>query len=530
MNEFAIIPKPVSIEVNHGTIDIAALETIYLKNNLDDERRVAKIFQCFLQPIISQKTSRVESKSNQIVIAIDQTIDLPNEGYQLVLNGDNYIKLTAKMISGLFYGFQTFRQLCPMIIESEQVPDKTQIQKCKIIDYPKFKYRGMHLDVSRHFFNIDFIKTYIDMIALHKMNVFHWHLTDDNGWRIEIKKYPELTEKSAWRVDRRHEHWKKQSPIQPGEKATYGGFYTQKEIRDVIQYATDRGIMVIPEIEMPGHTSEVFTAYPNLSCLGDTLPVNPGSYWPNDDIFCAGNDEVFVFLENVLNEVADLFPSSFIHIGGDEATKTNWESCPKCQKRIADEGLKNELELQSYFIKRIEQFLLSKNKKMVGWDEILEGGLAPSATVMSWRGLDKGIESARAGHDVIMCPVSHCYFDYYQAEPEVSPEAIGGFITLKKVYSFNPIPEELNEHESKFILGAQGNLWTEYVQTAERAQYHVLPRMTALAEVVWSGPRKHSYKNFYGRLKNLQRRFDALKWTYASESFTVPIQSDQKNV
>ena len=386
----------------------------------------------------------------------------------------------------------------------------------------------MHLDVSRHFFDIDFIKTYIDMIAIHKMNIFHWHLTDDNGWRIEIKKHPDLTNVSAWRVDRRHEPWKEWSPIQQNEKATYGGFYTQDEIKEVVQYARERNIVIIPEIEMPGHTSEVFSAYPNLSCEGKFIPVNPGSYWPNLDIFCAGNDDVFIFLESVLEEVINLFPGPYVHIGGDEADKTKWKSCPKCQKRIRDEGLKDEQELQSWFIKKIENYILSKNKKLVGWDEILEGGLAKSATVMSWRGMKGGIESAKAGHDVIMCPISHCYFDYYQANPASSPEAFGGLITLKKVYSFNPVPKELTKDESKFILGAQGNLWTEYVQSPSRAQYRVLPRMTALSEVLWSGPEKNSYDDFYSRLIHLEKRFDQLEWSYAPGSFTVSINIEKE--
>ena len=533
MNKISIIPKPVYTQILSGSFDLMSIKGIILKNGSAEERQIAELFQNLLEPVTVLSISEfipadLSGVLDHIIISLDENYEIPKEGYNLAMGEHHRIELKASSPSGLFYGFQTFRQFCSPELEKGELPENTRIQNCKIVDAPIFGYRGMHLDVSRHFFDIDFVKTYIDMIALHKMNVFHWHLTDDNGWRIEIKKYPELTEKSAWRVDRTHEPWREWSPIQPNEKASYGGFYTQDEIRDVVQYAADRGIMVVPEIEMPGHTSEVFAAYPDLSCKGDTLPVNPGSYWPNEDIFCAGNDDVFTFLENVLGEVIELFPGPYIHIGGDEATKTNWESCPKCQKRITDESLKNEHELQSYFIKRIEKFILSKNKKLVGWDEILEGGLAPSATVMSWRGMKGGIESAKAGHDVIMCPVSHCYFDYYQANPETSPEAIGGFTTLKKVYSFNPIPEELTKEESKFVLGAQGNLWTEYVQTPDRAQYRVLPRMTALSEVLWSGPGQHSYEDFYERLTHLEKRFDVLDWTHAPGSFVVTIQADQK--
>ena len=530
-NIIKIIPKPISIAAGDGELNLNSITAITLKHNSKSEEFVAQLFQKFLRPVKWINLSNLEETSpNQIIIDLDPKLPIPHEGYNLSIGENQSIILKASSSSGLYYGFQTFSQICDPKLAIGKPTKTLTIPNCTIFDSPRFSYRGMHLDVSRHFFDIEFVKTYIDMIALHKMNVFHWHLTDDNGWRIEIKRYPKLTEKSAWRVDRRHEPWKEWSPILAGEKATYGGFYTQNEIRDVIKYAADRNIMVIPEIEMPGHTSEVFAAYPELSCKGEFIPVNPGSYWPNVDIFCAGNDDVFVFLENVLEEVADLFPGPYIHIGGDEAEKTHWKTCPKCQARIEDERLKDEHELQSWFIKKIEKFILSKNKKLVGWDEILEGGLAKSATVMSWRGMKGGIESAKAGHDVIMCPTSHCYFDYYQATPETSPEAIGGYTTLKKVYSFNPVPEELSKEESGYILGAQGNLWTEYVQEPERAQYRVLPRMSALSEVLWSGPAAHSYDDFYNRLIHFQNRFDILGWTYAPGSFIVSIQADQKNL
>ena len=524
-NNINIIPKPTHIESSASFIDLKSLKNIYLHNNSIEEMNCAKLFQDFLSPITEIKNNiEKEIKKNSIIIKYDNSGFLEPEEYLLQVNDDNTVFLHSSTTSGLFYGFQSFRQLCPPELEKNQIPESTTIPVCKIIDRPKFPYRGMHLDVSRHFFDVSFIKTYIDMIALHKMNVFHWHLTDDNGWRVEIKKYPELIKKSAWRVDRTGQPWKEQSPILKNEKPTYGGYYTQEEIREVVRYAAEKNIMVIPEIEMPGHTSEVFAAYPNLSCNNDTLPVQPGTYWPTIDIFCAGNDDVFSFLENVLSEIVELFPSPYIHIGGDEAEKTFWKTCPKCQNRIKNENLKNEEELQSYFIKRIETFILSKNKKLVGWDEILEGGLAKSATVMSWRGMTGGIEAANAGHKVIMCPTSHCYFDYYQASPNNSPVAFGGLVTLKKVYSFNPIPEKLKKENKKNIIGAQGNLWTEYVQTPERAQYRVLPRMTALSEVLWSGPGVNTYEDFFHRLNKLNNRFENLGWTVSPGSFTVDIK------
>ena len=518
-----IVPQPNSIIKGRGNLDLRSIEKIVTKNNSKEEQIVAQFLQDLLKPINQLNIEPFKTQNGKnIVVCLNEDLSIPDEGYHLKINNKSII-LEASTSGGLFYGFQTFRQLCDAKLEKGVSPKKKTIPECVIEDHPKFKYRGMHLDVSRHFFDIEFIKTYIDMIALHKMNVFHWHLTDDNGWRIEIKKYPLLTEKSAWRIDRTGEPWKEQSPPKENEKPTYGGFYTQDEIREIVKYASKRNIMVIPEIEMPGHTSEVFAAYPELSCKGEYLPVNPGSYWPNVDIFCAGNDAVFVFLENVLEEVSKLFPSPYLHIGGDEADKLNWRNCVKCQRRIKQEKLKDEHELQSWFIKKIEKFILSKNKKLVGWDEILEGGLAKTATVMSWRGMQGGIQSAQAGHEVIMCPTSHCYFDYYQASPENSPVAFGGLITLKKVYSFDPIPNELTKDQKNLVLGAQGNLWTEYVQTPQRAQQRVLPRMTALSEVLWSGPNKYSYENFYNRLSVLINRFDLLGWVHSPGSFVVSI-------
>jgi hexosaminidase len=383
----------------------------------------------------------------------------------------------------------------------------------------------MHLDVSRHFFPKEFIKKYIDLIAMYKMNTFQWHLTDDNGWRIEIRKYPKLTETGAWRVDREDLPWTERPPQKPGEKATYGGFYTQDDIREIVQYAKEKYVTIIPEIEMPAHSVEVLAAYPKFSCTGGPFTVPPGSYWPNSDILCAGNDSVFQFLQDVLTEVIELFPSKYIHIGGDEADKTRWKECPKCQARIKSEGLKDEKELQSYFIKRIEKFLISKNRKMIGWDEILEGGLAPEATVMSWRGLEGGIAAARQGHDVIMTPTSYCYFDYYQADPGFEPKAIGGFVPLKKVYSYEPTPEEQTKEEARFILGTQGNLWTEYIPTPEYAEYMALPRMIALAEVAWTPRELKNWNSFRQRLSDHFKRLDYLGVNYSKGSFKVDIST-----
>jgi hexosaminidase len=345
------------------------------------------------------------------------------------------------------------------------------------------------------------------------MNVFHWHLTDDNGWRIEIKKYPKLTSIGAWRVDREQYPWGDRALQQPGEVATYGGFYTQEDIREIVAYAKSRFVTIVPEIEMPGHSVAALAGYPQFSCTGGPFTVRPGHYWPNVDICCAGNDSTFEFLQNILSEVVDLFPSEFVHIGGDEADKTNWKKCPKCQARIANEHLKDEEELQSYFVRRIEKFLNARGKRLIGWDEILQGGLAPNATVMSWRGIDGGIAAARENHDVVMTPTSNCYFDYYQATSG-EPEAIGDYLPLEKVYAYEPVPEVLNASEAQHVLGVQANLWTEYVPHARHAEYMLLPRLSALAEVAWCAPEQKNYKGFVGRLKKQFERFDQMGTNY----------------
>ena len=517
MKKISIIPKPTSIEIKPDHLSLKKIKGIMIIENSKELINIANVFRKFLSPISNLEILPWDKNSNKYLkIIIEKKTKIKKGEYSLIIDAETGITLQASTEEGLYYGFQTFRQLAPIELEKKQNNDGIIIQNCSIKDTPKFQYRGMHLDVSRHFFNVDFIKTYIDMIALHKMNFFHWHLTDDNGWRIEIEQYPELSKKSAYRVDRENQPWRDWNPILPEEKPTYGGFYSKKEIKEIVEYASERHITIIPEIEMPAHTSAVFAAYPEYSCKGETLNVVPGSYWPTIDIFCAGSDSVFSFLENILTEIIELFPGKYIHIGGDEADKTYWEKCAKCQKRIKEENLKSEEELQSYFIKRIEKFIVRKNKKLVGWDEILEGGLAPSATVMSWRGISGGIEAAKAGHNVIMCPTTHCYFDYYQTKKNQSKEpAFDGYIPLEKVYSFNPIPKELSNEQSKYILGGQGNLWTEFVKTPERAQHMVLPRMTALSEVLWTGSDTNTYKDFYKRLQYLKERYKILNWNHA---------------
>jgi len=369
--------------------------------------------------------------------------------------------------------------------------------------------------VGRHFMPVEFVKKYIDYIAMNKMNVFHWHLTEDQGWRIEIKKYPKLTEIGSQRKETiiGHAHESKEYDGKP-----YGGFYTQDEIKDVVAYAQARYVTVVPEIELPGHALAALASYPELGCTGG--PYEVATTWGVfDDVYCAGKEETFKFLEDVISEVMPLFPGEYFHIGGDECPKTQWEKCPYCQARMKKEGLKNEHELQSYFVQRIEKFLNAHGKKMIGWDEILEGGLAPNATVMSWRGEEGGIAAAQAHHDAVMTPGNYCYFDHYQADPKTQPLAIGGFTPLKEVYEYEPIPKELTPEEGKYILGAQGNVWTEYMKTPERVEYMVFPRIAALAEVVWSPKASRNYDDFMNRMQDEVKRYDAYGINYCKVEF-----------
>ena len=527
-----IVPKPAIIKMNKGTFEINEKTVVYFPSADKEADRIAGVFAGLISnaglknQIKESAFKDFKTVNNGIVFAYTKTRkSIPGEGYFLKVQ-PNRITIEASTGAGLFYGMQSLIQLLPPEVyagKNDSLNKKFNVPCLEIKDQPRFPYRGMHLDVSRHFFPKDFIKQYIDLIAMYKMNIFHWHLTDDNGWRIEIKKYPLLTKVAAWHIDRENDPWTQRAPQKPGEIAVYGGFYTQEDIREIVKYAADRYVTIIPEIEMPAHSVEVLAAYPRLSCTGGPFTVPPGSYWPNLDIFCAGNDSVFIFLQDVLTEVMDLFPSKYIHIGGDEADKTNWKKCPKCQARIKAEGLRDENELQSYFVKRIEKFILSKNRRMIGWDEILDGGIAPEATVMSWRGLEGGIAAAQQGHDAIMSPGDYCYFDHYQANPASEPKAIGGFLTLKKVYSYEPVPEELSADQQRHILGAQGNVWTEYIPTPARAEYMALPRMIALSEVVWSPKNTHDFSDFRTRLRAQLKKLDYLKIQYSPGSFKVDI-------
>ena len=459
-----------------------------------------------------------EQVKNAIVLGLDPGI-ANKEGYVLTTTPEG-ISINGQTENGVFYGIQTLRKSIPAEAKGATI----LIPAGEIKDEPRFSYRGMHLDVGRHFFPKEFMKKYIDLLALHNMNTFHWHLTDDQGWRIEIKKYPKLTEIGSQRsrtvIGRNTQEY---------DNTPYGGFFTQEEAKEIVKYAQERYITVIPEVDLPGHMLAALAAYPEMGCTGGPYEVCP-RWGIFEDVLCIGNDQTMQFLEDVMSEIIEIFPSKYVHIGGDEAPRTRWEKCPKCQARIKAEGLKAdknhtaEDRLQSYCMTRIEEFLNSKGRQIIGWDEILEGDVAPNATVMSWRGMEGGIKAAQLGHDVIMTPTSFCYFDYYQtADTKDEPLGIGGYVPIEKVYSLKPVPAVLTEEQSKHILGAQANLWTEYIHSSEHVEYMVLPRMAALAEVQWTQPEKKDFKDFTKRLARLMKFYQRDGFNYAKHVFDLKV-------
>jgi len=455
----AILPQPATLEVRPGYFQSSRpLRTL---NDLGRKLRL---------------TSR------------DANPALGPEGYELTVTTDR-VTICASGPAGIFYGQQTLRQLLPGPIPCVHIEDR-----------PRFQWRGALLDVARHFFPKEFLKRYIDLLAFHKLNVLQLHLTDDQGWRVQIQRYPKLTRVGSRRAET------------CGDAQRYGGYYTQTELRDLVAYAAARQITIVPEIEMPGHSLAALAAYPEFSCTGGPFRVRT-TWGIERDVFCAGNEKTFEFLQNVLDEVMAIFPSPFIHIGGDECPKDRWKVCPKCQARIKAEGLQDERELQSYFIRRIEKHLTARGRRLIGWSEIREGGLAPNAAVMDWKG--GAVEAATAGHDVVMSPTTHCYLDYYQSQEKTAePKAIGGFLPLSKVYSFEPIPSKLAPEFHRHILGAQANLWTEYISSPQHAEYMAFPRLCALAEVVWSPAEKRDWADFSARLTRHLKRLDALRVNY----------------
>ncbi len=505
-----IIPAPVEMRLNEGQCSLRcpwSVETAFtpLRDLLNGE----------IQALHHKFELECEVPIRFRFKIIKKVTALPDEWYKVQVHEDG-ISVLAPDEEGLYRGSRTLIQLL------EQGSTSGSLPCLSITDWPRFPWRGMHLDPCRHFWSVEFTKKYIDLLARYKMNSFHWHLTDDQGWRIEIKSHPKLTAVGAWR---------KGSQVGPYSRREYdtipyGGFYTQDEIREVVAYAQARHINVVPEIEMPGHALAALAGYPELGCTGGPYEVARG-WGVFDDVFCAGNDSTFAMLEDVLAEVMDLFPSPYIHIGGDECPKERWKDCAKCQQRMKTEGLKDEHELQSYFIQRIEQFVNAKDRTIIGWDEILEGGLAPNAAVMSWRGTEGGVAAAKSGHYAVMSPGSHCYFDHYQGDPANEPLAIGGYTTVQKVYSYEPIPAELKPEEAKYILGAQGNVWTEYILTPEHVEYMAVPRMLALAEVLWTPKGKRNEADFIRRLEEEFPRLDELNVNASRSLYQVTITPTQ---
>jgi len=495
MNHINVIPLPVSsnevndhFNLNNRTqIVISPSETKYLGN-------LTKFLNDLVVNAIGARleVSSEKNPDTQIILRLNKQLDLGDEGYHLLIT-KKHIIIESEAPNGVFYGIQTFRQLLPV----EKSQSNVLISGVEIYDYPRFVWRGLHLDVSRHFMPPEFIKKYLDYMAMHKLNTFHWHLTDDQGWRIEIKKYPKLTEVGAWRDKTLVGHYRDQPHQFDGTR--HGGFYSHEEIRKIVDYAGERFITIVPEIELPGHAQAAIAAFPELGVTGG--PINVRRIWGISPYIFNVEETTFDFLKNVFQEVISLFPGDFIHIGGDEAIKEQWETSDKIQKKIEKLGLNDEHELQSWFIQRIDSFLTSHNKRLIGWDEILEGGLAPNATVMSWRGEKGGIEAAKSGHDVVMTPTEYCYFDYYQANPADEPLAIGGFLPLKKVYEYDPIPKILSESEAEHILGVQANVWTEYLNSPKKVEYMVFPRIAAIAEVAWTDPGNKDWEDFKKRIK-----------------------------
>lgn len=525
--DFNIIPRPQQVNVsNDAPFTLSTKTVISLGTNSQDMKRNANMLASYIEQATGIRPTVGKSKNGTaIVLTIDKTI-ANAEGYKLDADAKQ-IRIAGASAAGVFYGIQTLRKSLPLV---NGKASKVSIPAVHITDAPRFAYRGTHLDVSRHFVTADSVRQFIDMLALHNINRFHWHLTDDQGWRIEIKKYPLLTQIGSKRAQTVIGHNSGKYDGKP-----YSGFYTQKQIRDIVKYAADRYITIVSEIDLPGHMQAALAAYPDMGCTGG--PYEVWQKWGvSDNVLCAGNDKTLTFIDNVLKEITQLFPSKYIHVGGDECPKTQWQKCPKCQARIkalnleAKDGHSAEERLQSYIITHASNYLKSLGRNTIGWDEILEGGLAEGATVMSWRGESGGIAAAKQHHDVVMTPNSYLYFDYYQSLDKANePLAIGGYLPLETVYSYEPMPKELTADEARHIIGVQANIWTEYMPTFKQMQYMALPRLAALSEVQWSQPALKDYTNFTNRLTKFTHLYDRLGYNYAKHLYNVAIHVDSDN-
>ena len=516
----AIIPEPVSLVQGKGTFVIDNHTCLIIPSGNTELIALGNRVNEWISPLTGftlPVKNKATTDERSIRLLLNPGLNNPgnDEGYALSIT-EHEVKLQARKTAGIFYGLQTIRQLLSLSDETNK--QERNLPVIEIVDYPRFKWRGLMLDVSRHFFSKDFVKKYIDDMARYKFNVFHWHLTDDQGWRIEIKSLPRLTEVGAWRVPRTGQWWS-YDPPQKNEKATYGGYYTQQDIKEIIAYAAERHITIVPEIDVPGHSLAAIAAYPYLSATGYIYPVNPGSKFYNidDNTLNPADERVYTFLDKVFTEVAALFPGDYIHIGGDEATKYFWQQSAMVQDFMKQQGINTEHELQSYFIKRMEKILKKKKKKLIGWNEILEGGLAPEATVMSWQGMQGGIDAAKQGHQVIFTPSGNTYLDLYQGDPLLEPDTYD-MLRLQTAYQWNPVPAGI---DSTLVLGGQGNLWSEAVPNGRHAEYMTWPRSLALSEVFWSPPAKQSWAYFQKKLVPQFKILDAAQINYSKAAFDV---------
>lgn len=526
-NTYSVIPYPNSLVPEEGSFVFNKKTKMICTLSLDSaSQEVVRNFSALLNNVAGLKTECIveEEKGEKNIVFFDLDTSIANEGYSLDIDPSKII-IKASSAAGFYYAVQSLKQLLPIAVYGDKESDsveKWEVPCVHIDDAPRFSYRGMHLDVARHFFSVDEVKRYIDLLAMHKLNVFHWHLTDDQGWRIEIKKYPKLTEIGSIR-----KHTMVEKNFDQYDNTPYGGYYTQDQIRDIVNYAKERFITIIPEVDLPGHMVAALASYPSLGCTGGPYEVQ-GMWGVHPDVLCAGKEETYEFVTDVLSEVIELFPSRYIHIGGDECPKDRWKKCPLCQARIRKLGLKTDKEhtaeerLQSYFMTRVEKFLNENDRQIIGWDEILEGGAAPNATVMSWRGTDGGVQAAKLRHNVVMTPNTYLYFDYYQSEDtQTEPLAIGSYVPLERVYDFEPVPDTLDNDSKKYILGAQANLWTEYISDFKQVEYMLLPRLDALSEVQWTQPENKNWVNFLDRLQHNIQVYDLKGYNYGKHIFGI---------
>ncbi len=543
-NEYNIVPLPNQMVPQEGRFQLSKTVKVIAAECTPEVIAVADSFisQIALTSGIKMQLLTQNDNAYSPAIIFHPESSIPDEGYKLVVTPEN-ITISASQPNGFFYGVQTLYQLLPPVVYGDKLNKRANwsIPAVEIEDAPRFSYRGMMLDVCRNFSSVEYVKKFIDMLAMHKMNIFHWHLTDDQGWRIEIKKYPELTKTGANRKETLIDYYYTNYPQIFDGKPT-GGYYTQEQIKEIIDYAASKYITVIPEIEMPGHALAAIASYPYLSCNPDSVYDVPGTWGIFEEVYCP-KEETFAFLEGVIDEVAELFPSPYIHVGGDECYKTAWKSCEECQALIKKLGLKDdttpnpvdgklhtkEEKLQSYVITRMEKYINSKGKNIIGWDEILEGGLAPNATVMSWQGVEGGMNAAKQGHNAIMTPSPYMYLDYYQEDPETAPITIGGYVTLKMTYNYNPVADDADELVKKHIIGVQGNAWNEYMQTEERRDYQIFPKMTAIAETAWTEDANKDWNDYCSRLEEEFERLDILGVQACRNYFDVNVNTKVLN-